>query len=125
MTQSIKRAIALTWQQHRDSLALRPAVLSTIPNITDTLEHTGGLDDLRTAEEGNTVEEGNIVSEEKDTTDTGTDTLSHAQDDAVAVDYASDSFSSASHDSTTPWEMLHSQLPPDPEPFIMDDSINV
>jgi len=38
-------AIATTWQQHRDSLALCP-VESYIPVVSDTIEHTGNIDDF-------------------------------------------------------------------------------
>ena len=37
-------AIATTWQQHKDSLALQP-LSSFIPDATTTLEHTGTLID--------------------------------------------------------------------------------
>jgi hypothetical protein len=47
-------AIATTWQQHRDSLALRP-VESYIPVVSDTIEHTGGIDDSQPE-----VEEGEV-----------------------------------------------------------------
>jgi hypothetical protein len=39
-------AIATTWQQHRDTLALQPTH-SYIPYITTTLEHTGTLADIK------------------------------------------------------------------------------
>jgi transposase InsO family protein len=48
-------AIATTWQQHRDTLALQPTH-SYIPDITTTLEHTGTLADIKeTFEEGEQV----------------------------------------------------------------------
>lgn len=39
-------AIATTWQQHKDSLALKP-VNSYVPDITTTLEHMGTIADLQ------------------------------------------------------------------------------
>ena len=39
-------AIATTWQQHRDTLALRP-VESHIPVVTETIEHTGNIEDYQ------------------------------------------------------------------------------
>jgi hypothetical protein len=38
-------AVATTWQQHKDSLALKP-VEHHIPDVTATLEHTGTISDL-------------------------------------------------------------------------------
>jgi hypothetical protein len=47
-------AIATTWQQHRDTLALQPSQ-SYIPDVTTTLEHTGTLDNnALDVEEGET-----------------------------------------------------------------------
>ncbi len=44
--------IATTWQQHRDSLALRQPV-SHIPLVTDTTERTGAVLNVYHVEEGN------------------------------------------------------------------------
>jgi hypothetical protein len=77
-------AIATTWQQHRDTLALQP-LQSYIPNATTTLEHTGtSADNNVSIEEGETttettttnhfpeteddVEEGEIPNNEPDAT---------------------------------------------------------
>jgi hypothetical protein len=48
-------AIATTWQQHRDTLALQP-IHSYIPDATTTLEHTGTLDNIA-VKEGEVTEE--------------------------------------------------------------------
>jgi len=55
-------AIATTWQQHKDSLALQPAS-SFIPDATTTLEHTGTLADYNAdIEEGETEETDNDMA---------------------------------------------------------------
>jgi len=51
-------AIATTWQQHRDTLALQPTS-SYIPDVTATLEHTGTIVDNNLTD----VEEGEIIEE--------------------------------------------------------------
>jgi hypothetical protein len=55
-------AIATTWQQHRDTLALQP-LHSYIPNITATLEHTGTIVDNNPTD----VEEGEITENTEET----------------------------------------------------------
>jgi hypothetical protein len=76
------------------------------------IEYTDRPDDLPTVEEGKAMEE-------EDTTSTGAETTTfvpptHGE---TAASNESDS-----DDSTTPWDMLHSQSPPDPELFVMDNS---
>jgi transposase InsO family protein len=62
-------AIATTWQQHKDSLALQP-ILSYIPDISTTLEHTGTIADIQptSIEEGNTAVNDKVEGEEEDDT---------------------------------------------------------
>jgi hypothetical protein len=56
-------AIATTWQQHRDSLALHP-VESHTPVVTETIEHTGDIDDFQQE-----VEEGEVGQEPESSSD--------------------------------------------------------
>jgi hypothetical protein len=71
-------AIATTWQQHQDSLALQP-VHSFVPDITTTLEHTGAIADLQRTpvEEGSNI---NTSTEEEEAED-NTPSLCDAIDD--------------------------------------------
>jgi len=60
-------AIATTWQQYRDSLALRP-VESYIPVVSETIEHTGNIDDFQPeVEEGEEPEPENSSSDDEST----------------------------------------------------------
>jgi hypothetical protein len=54
-------AIATTWQQHKDSLALQP-ISNHIPNVTMTIEHIGTIEDLHATP----VEEGNVNDTDDD-----------------------------------------------------------
>jgi DNA primase len=105
-------AIAFTWQQHRDSLALRP-VLSHIPTVTDTVEQTGAPTDPHFVEEGEHNLESSLVPLEQENTD---EQLEQEQDSVTS------SQTSDSEDSSTPWEMINAAPLPDPEPFIMNNS---
>jgi len=59
-------AIATTWQQHRDTLALQPTK-SYIPDVTTTLEHTGTIDDNQSdVKEGEIQEARETTQESKD-----------------------------------------------------------
>ncbi len=60
--ESFSSAIATTWQQHKDSLALQP-LHSYIPDVTTTIERTGTIEDIQPT----TVEQGNADEEEDDT----------------------------------------------------------
>jgi hypothetical protein len=57
-------AIATTWQQHRDTLALQP-IQSDFPNATTTLEHTGTLADTA-VEEGENIQLTSQTTEEEE-----------------------------------------------------------
>jgi hypothetical protein len=60
-------AIATTWQQHHDSLALRP-VESYIPVVSETIEYTGNIDDFQPdVEEGDEPELENSSSDDEST----------------------------------------------------------
>jgi hypothetical protein len=58
-------AIAATWQQHKDSLALQP-ISSHIPDITTTIEHTSTIEDLHSTP----VKEGDTNNDDEDDDDT-------------------------------------------------------
>jgi hypothetical protein len=62
---SFHSAIATTWQQHKDTLALQPTH-SYIPDVTTVLEHTGTIDDTMTV-----VEEGEIHTDTEPVDDEG------------------------------------------------------
>jgi hypothetical protein len=50
--ESFHSTIAMTWQQHKDSLSLQP-VQSVIPDVTTTMEYTGFFDNAdRSVKEG-------------------------------------------------------------------------
>lgn len=79
-------AIATMWQQHKDSLALRPP-LTTIPLVTDTMKHTSDVDvvpNLAPVKEGR----GDDKEEEEDTeSDAGSmGTMNdESSDDSLAI----------------------------------------
>jgi len=79
-------AIATMWQQHKDSLALRPST-TTIPLVTDTMKHTSDVDvvpNLAPVKEGR----GDDKEEEEDTeSDAGSmGTMNdESSDDSLAI----------------------------------------
>lgn len=113
--ESFITAIALSWQQHRDSLALRP-VLSTIPLITETIEHTGGPGDF------SQVKEGNSITESTETAGTHNQTPETAETQDDQSNASSTTTTSSVANSIVPWDMIHPQQPSAPESdlFIMD-----
>ncbi len=117
--ESFVTAIALSWQHHRDSLALQP-VLSTIPLITDTLEHTGGPADFLPVEEGK-------PNTDNANTDNVREQVDEDEADAEEDDHTNDT-ASVSEDSIIPWDMIHPQQPSassESDLFVMDDSQNL
>jgi len=76
-------AIATTWQQHKDALELRPSA-STIPMITDTIEHTGDIDDcpeLAPAKEGEDDRDDEADDNDNNDDDASAASFSHKVDD--------------------------------------------
>jgi hypothetical protein len=72
-------AVTTTWQQHKDSLTLKP-INSHIPDVTTTLEHTGTIADLQPT----LVEEGdasNNVPKEEEEEEDDTPSLCNSSDD--------------------------------------------
>jgi flagellar hook-associated protein FlgK len=111
-------AIATTWQQHHDSLALQP-VSSYIPDATLCLEHTGTVEDnptlpSRPVEEGNELDEQSDVEEEN----------GHKRSD---VEEGNEHFTDDDNDCAVPppeYTTLHN---PEPNaaadtPMVVDDS---
>ncbi len=109
--ESFQAAVATTWQQHKDSLALQP--LSTFPPDADaTLEHTGTIANIPTV-----VEEGGEDTVPAPAEIPGADPAEHLD----AFDEDEDDFNEVPSEY-----LLHQPLPPPQEeedsPFILDSS---
>ncbi len=113
--ETFSSAIATTWQQHEDSLALQP-LHSHIPDVTTTLEHTGTIEDIHPT----SVEEGNK------STNTTTPVDKDDEDDCPSLcDNVDDDLDEYDEDDGTPPKDLPTPPVEAETPMVVDSSASL